>query len=155
MGEDRCQSRLFHAGKPYPRTCQECGLGSCKFPTIRKESELTDERPKWPHKVPEETARWLLNNTVTTITHHWEFTGPDTSRDWLVLHGEKSKEAFATCFFDLYPYEVSFRPDHAGLVQVAPNVRETIRKIDAWEKAHARERREYERLKRKFEGAAG
>lgn len=29
-----CQQKLMDAGKPYPRTCPECGLGPCKYKTI-------------------------------------------------------------------------------------------------------------------------
>jgi hypothetical protein len=112
-----------------------------------------DPRPEWKHKTPEDLARWLAGNHVTKITHHWEMTGPDTSRDWLMLHSKTSERQVATRFFTNNS-EFAFAPDHAQLVSEQPyaKVRETIKQIDDWEKKNARDRLEYERLKTKFGG---
>ena len=112
-----------------------------------------DVRPVWEHKISEDDARWLLADHVTKITHHWEFTGEDTSRDWIVLHREKGSRKFPTMFFYSNKY-FEFWPYHAGLIQPSRHwgdkLRETIQAIDAWEKKNQRDRSEYERLKRKF-----
>lgn len=110
-----------------------------------------DARPQWTHQTPEALARWLVSHHVTKITHHWEMTGVDTSRDWITLHSEKEKRDVASSFF-LNSREFEFSPNHAGLVQEVAyaKVREAIEKIDKWEKANARDRSEFERLKKKF-----
>lgn len=116
-------------------------------------SDATDSRPKWSHDTPEALARWLVSNFVTKITHHWRMTGPDTSEDWIELHSEKEKRRVNTYFFS-DNHDFSFSPYHAGLVQVRnkypESVRQTIDKIDLWEKANARDRADFERLKKKF-----
>lgn len=116
--------------------------------------EMITERPKWPYKTPEELVRWIFSSAIKKITHHWRMTGNDTSEDWLLFHNEKGEERrMPTRFEAVYP-EVRFDPDHARLIQLKgyPDVWETIRQIDAWEKANDHDRREYERLKVKFEG---
>lgn len=112
---------------------------------------METERPKWTHETAEDLARWLVSDFVTKITHHWEMTGPDTSRDWIVLHREKDSRTVPTRFFTNNP-DFEFSPDHACLVRERPysKVRDDIEKIDKWEKANARDRSEFERLKRKF-----
>lgn len=114
---------------------------------------MDDTRPKWTHKTPEDVARWLVGDHVTKVTHHWKMTGVDTSTEWLMLHKDKDSRQFSTNFFRDNP-EFEFAPYHAGLVRERPyaKVRETIDKIDAWEKANARDRSEFERLKKKFGG---
>lgn len=37
----RCSDELREQGKPYPRTCMECGLGPCKRKVIAKSAEQT------------------------------------------------------------------------------------------------------------------
>lgn len=112
---------------------------------------MSEERPKWTHQTPEELARWLVGHRITKITHHWEMTGVDTSREWIVLHAENSEKRFPSRFFRENT-EFEFAPDHVGLVQERPyaGVRKSIDNIDAWEKANARDRTEFERLKSKF-----
>lgn len=81
-------------------------------------------------------------------------TGADTATYWLMLHREKNgSREVPTNFFEKNN-EFAFSPDHAGLVQEQPytKVRETIAKIDAWEKNNASDRSEFERLKAKFGG---
>lgn len=54
-------------------------------------------------------------------------------------------------FFELF----AFAPDHAGLFRLTyegQRAAERLAEIDAFEKRNDRERREYERLRRKFEG---
>lgn len=55
-----------------------------------------------------------------------------------------------SAFFELF----EFRPDHAALFRltyVGSAARKRLEEIDAFEKTFDRDRREYERLKRKFE----
>jgi hypothetical protein len=114
-------------------------------------ARMEEKRPEWPHQTPEDLARWLVGHRVTKITHHWEFTGEDTSRHWIELHADKEKRAVASGFLE-HNREFVFRPDHAGLICEAPygKVRSTIETIDKWEKANARDRSEYARLQKKF-----
>lgn len=115
-----------------------------------------DKRPEWPHKTPEALARWLVSGHITKITHHWEFTGEDTSRHWIVLHKHDDKESriVDSGFLNNSP-DFEFAPDHASLVRPRnySEVRQSIEKIDRWDQVHAAERATYERLKKKF-GAA-
>lgn len=110
-----------------------------------------DKRPEWLHRTPEDLARWLVGHRVIKIAHHWEFTGVDTSRNWITLHSDQEKRDVSSDFFRNNS-EFVFDPDHAGLVSERPygRVRDTIEAIDKWEKANARDRSEYERLKVKF-----
>lgn len=111
-----------------------------------------DVRPPWPHKIPEEVARWLAASFVVRIDHQWKMTGVDTSHDWLVFYRtDGESREFPTAFAEMWP-EVHFSPNHASLVRFKPypDVRATLDQINAWEKKNARDRSEFERLKRKF-----
>jgi hypothetical protein len=120
-----------------------------------------DKRPAWSCQTPEELARWLAGHTITKITHHWEFTSEDTSKEWIELHaneasmGEKDKwvsRKVASNFLGTdYHSEFKFSPDHARLVQTSDKVRSNIEAIDKWEAKNKRDRAEFDRLKRKFE----
>lgn len=113
-----------------------------------------DTRPEWKHETPEPLARWLVSRAVTKITHHWRFTGEDTSENWIELHTDKNEKRRVASGFLNVSREFEFCPDHARLVRerTYSGVRESIEKIDAWEKKNARDRSEYERLKVKFGG---
>lgn len=110
------------------------------------------ERPKWHHRIPEATARWFADGHVVSIEHKWEFTGPDTSRHWLMLtRSDGASAEYPADILSHWPYELSFAPYHAGLASLRLEVVTTLREIDKWEKSNRRERSEYERLKKKFE----
>lgn len=115
-------------------------------------TDKPDTRPVWRHKMTEKDVAWF-NASITKITHHWEMTDVDKSRDWIELHREdKVKRSVPVDFFRKNSY-FEFCPDHRSLVTPTYEGREAIKDlaaIDAWEKRHAAERAEYERLKEKF-----
>lgn len=110
-------------------------------------------RPSWTHKVPYDFAKWLSRNNVKKITHHWEFTGVDTSIDWIELHSETESRK---CPVSLGGYQrsndVLFQPDHRTLVTLADHVAKTISEIEEWEKKESRDIADYKRLHKKLFG---
>lgn len=83
-----CTHVLMKAGKAYPRTCAECGLGPCKIPSR-------------PRAAPDYTAEVAVCGTchyakdvcqcVRTCDHDWKPTGKGTE--------EKCTKCGATCPF--------------------------------------------------------
>lgn len=117
--------------------------------------EVAEPRPPWPHKIPEDLARWIARNWVKKITHHRRILESFRDEIWIELHAEKEKKRVPIDFLEKYT-ELRFTPYCGGLINFVsyPNVTDTIAKIDAWEAKNARDRAEYERLKAKFEGKA-
>jgi len=114
-----------------------------------------DKRPVWEFDVKEDDARWLLSHRVTKITSHWQFTGVDTSKDWITLHPEKGEpHNFPSSFFHEGRNGFRFDPDGHRLIRPCSyrgeQIRKRIEEIDKWEKKNQRDRSEYERLKKKF-----
>lgn len=108
-------------------------------------------KPKWPFDMPEEFARWMASGRVTKITHHWRFTGVDTSEDWIEFHiGKESRRCPVRSWGS--GGEVVFRPDHCRLVALRDDVLERVKEIEAWEKSEARDIAEYQRLTKKLFG---
>jgi hypothetical protein len=119
-------------------------------------------RPRWNFKLPEATFRKLISRPITHVDHGWRFLTQDTSESWITLKtadngssdkGDTIKIAShsLSAFFDLF----QFKPDHARLfvlTHVGEQAQKQIAEIDKFERTCARDRREYERLKRKFEG---
>lgn len=117
-------------------------------------------RPKWDWKLPERTFRELTQRHIVGVSHGWKFTSEDTSESWIVLKlkdHDKSKGSEITIRSHELPALaelMEFRPDHASLFRLTytgEQARKRIAEIDAFEKTSDRDRREYERLKRKFE----
>lgn len=119
---------------------------------------MSDERPAWKYELSEAEVRWFIDGSITKITHHWEFTDVDKSRDWIELHKGKEgagKRSFPSNFLNTNGY-FEFRPNWRELVEPTYLGKQAIKDleaIDAWEKKHKRDRAEFERLKAKFEGA--
>ncbi|WP_192246124.1 hypothetical protein [Mesorhizobium silamurunense] len=110
-----------------------------------------DARPKWKHKISEADVRWLASGVIK-ITHHWEMTGADTSRNWIELHKEKEKRSFDSSFLNDNDY-FQFKPNWRELVvptYYGERAIQDLAAIDAWEKKNQHDRAELERLKRKF-----
>lgn len=74
----------------------------------------TTPRPKWQHNISFNEATWLRAHHIKSITHHWKFTGADTSIDWIEAHNEAGESR--RVFID--GRELRFRPNHAGLLQL-------------------------------------
>lgn len=105
--------------------------------------DKADHRPQWTFKISEELARWLWGNPVTKITHHWEFTSADTSREWIELHAKTGKRSIPTAL----PHGVNFAPNHAGLLRLDQSIEDLLRRIEAWEKKHKPDLDAYERMR--------
>jgi hypothetical protein len=119
-------------------------------------------RPVWKYKLPEATFRKLTSRPITRVDHGWRFLTSDTSESWITLitadngssdKGDTIKIAShnLSAFFELF----QFKPDHARLfwlTYVGEGAQKQIAEIDKFERTYDRDRRDYERLKRKFEG---
>lgn len=113
-----------------------------------------ESRPKWDYQLRIEAFRSLLSGVVQ-ITHHWEMTSADTSRDWAELH-TKGGYCYASsgagdCVWELF----QFRHDYKGLLKLTYKGERALalmEKIDAYDRKFDRELAEYKRLKAKFEG---
>jgi hypothetical protein len=111
-----------------------------------------EKRPDWDFPLTELQVK-NLNQLIVKITHHWEMTGVDTSRNWIEFHPDKGKPFVAPHGWQRL---FEFSGTHHNTL-IVPNYHgeRAIRRLDeikAFEKKHARERSEYERLKAKFGG---
>lgn len=117
-------------------------------------------RPKWNWQLSEADFRKLSARRIVGVKHGWKFTSADTSESWItvkLMDQDKSPGAEVKiashklpAFFELF----DFKPDHAGLFQFSYRgeaARKKLEEIDAFEKTNDRDRRDYERLKKKFE----
>lgn len=109
-----------------------------------------ETRPAWPYKLTEAQVR-ILSGFITKITHRWEMTSADTSRNWLEFQADKGKPFVAphgwTELFEFAPNH------HASLIQPNYQGREAQKRLDEikkFEQRYARERADFERLKKKF-----
>lgn len=117
------------------------------------EQKITDEKPKWDFKTPIEIARWLSSHDVKRIDFmDWHDGFGVQSKQWMVWWDGKAK------LLDV-PYktleiqstaEVKFEPDYRGLVHMDTRLVDRLDAIDKWEAKNKKERRDYERLKKKF-----
>lgn len=117
-------------------------------------------RPSWDFKLTEGEFRTLSYRRIVRVEHAWRFLTEDRSESWINLimndNGDDKGDTVQIAshrmpaFLDLF----KFAPDHAGLFQLTYNgeaARKRLAEIDKFEKTFDRDRREYERLKRKFE----
>jgi hypothetical protein len=112
-----------------------------------------EKRPDWPYKLTEAEVR-QLSGCITQISHRWEFTSADTSRNWLEFKADKGKSFVAPHgWAELF----EFAPNHhASLIQPNYQGRQALKRLDeikAFEQRNARDRADFERLRKKF-GAA-
>ena len=113
-----------------------------------------DKRPRWTHKIKEDLARWICNHLITKITHHVVMTSEDELGNFLLLeckHKDKFESRKVPTDFFKDNQEVRFNPDFRKLVKLSEEVIKTLRFIDAFESENDLDRKEYERLKRKFD----
>jgi hypothetical protein len=106
-------------------------------------------RPLWDQKLTESQV-WKLRHSIVKITHHWEMTGCDTSRDWFEFHtADGGKFRAPTGWGVLF----EFSPDHKGLIGPNHKGREACKVLDsikAWEKQNADDIAELKRLQQKL-----
>lgn len=65
-----CQQELRRQGKPYPRTCQDCGLGPCKHP-VQPHPAIQHSNPPFHTMKPE--AQEAVNATAEAAVKHLSF----------------------------------------------------------------------------------
>lgn len=115
---------------------------------------MTEEkRPDWGFPLTEAQVK-SLTQMIVKITHHWEFTSADTSRNWIEFHPDKGKPFRAP---DGWQKLFEFAANHHNTL-IVPNYHgeralKRLEEIKAFETRNAKERAEFERLKAKF-GAA-
>jgi hypothetical protein len=106
-------------------------------------------RPHWGQKLTENQV-WKLRGSIVKITHHWEMTGCDTSRDWFEFHtADDGKFRAPSGWDDMF----EFSPDHRGLIGPNYKGREACKALDsiqAWEKQNADDIAELKRLQQKL-----
>lgn len=111
--------------------------------------ERQTDRPVWDFKYPEEEARWLLSRRIAAIKARTSMSDNFETESWLEMYDSNGE----TRRFDSFPEYVQFRPVFGNLVgstYESDRMKVRIAEIDTWEMTHAKERAEYERLKRKF-----
>jgi len=108
------------------------------------------KRPVWDFPLTELQVK-NLNRMITKITHHWEMTGVDTSRNWIEFHPDKGNPFVApkgwTALFEFAPdhWNTLIRPNYSGERAI-----KRLDEIKAFEAKNARERADFERLKAKL-----
>lgn len=108
------------------------------------------KRPAWDFPLTELQVKSLCQ-MITKITHHWEFTSADTSRNWIEFHPDKGNpfrapDGWQKLFeFAANHHNSLIRPSYHGERAI-----EKLGEIKAFEAKNARERAEFERLKAKF-----
>ena len=118
---------------------------------------IQNARPAWPHKnISEADFRKIVNaGVIKRIEGKWEFTGEDTSREWLEATSSNGKTIVLPRAWEEVMVFVG-KSSSPGLFRFnyfGEKCLETIKIIDTWEKKNASDRAEYERLKAKFAGA--
>lgn len=118
-------------------------------------------RPTWDWKLPERAFRTLTMRRIVRVEHAWKFTSADTSESWINIkmtdNGDDKGDIVQIPSHMLPAFDALFHfaPDHAGLFRltsIGDAAAKRLAEIDNFERTHDRDRREYERLKRKFEG---
>ena len=111
---------------------------------------INDKRPEWDFPLTEQQVKNLCQ-MIVKITHHWEMTSADTSRNWIEFHPDKGKpfaapNGWQKLFeFSATHHNTLIRPNYHG-----ERAMQRLDEIKAFETKHAKERSEYERLKAKF-----
>lgn len=112
-------------------------------------------RPKRDFKLPEKQFRQLTAGRITSVKHGWKFLTEDTSDYWIDLTMSNEEvvripshliSEFSKIFY--------FGPRQTGLFELTvagQGAFNTLKQIDEFDKVNEQERKEYERLKRKFE----
>ena len=120
-------------------------------------------RPSWDWALPESIFRTLTARYIVRVEHDWKFLTEDTSEAWINLtmsnndcmKGEivQIPSHMLLAFRELF----EFSPDHAGLFRLTSRgqtAQKRLAEIKKFNATYDRDRRDYERLKRKFAGEA-
>jgi len=117
---------------------------------------MSDYRPKWDFTelTEAEFRRVYQHGMVVEVTAKRQFTGADTSVDWLDAKSSEGKiirlpQGYKEAF-EFVGY--STMPGLFGLTYLGKRMAARIKQIDAWEKQNKEDREQYEKLKRKFDG---
>lgn len=110
-----------------------------------------DNRPAWPYEISEDDM-YLLGCFITGIRHKRAMIDIDKSESWIELQAIGSEE-WRKMPGTAMQY-VNFDPIHwSSLFSLTYKGREALKRLEEikkWEEKNKRERREYERLKKKF-----
>jgi len=119
-------------------------------------------RPRWEWTISEAIFRTLTNRPITRVDHAWRFLTADTSENWINLkmadNGNSDKGDTVqiashqlAAFLELF----KFAPDHVRLFNLTYQGEQAVKRlaeVDKFDRTYDRDRRDYERLKKKFEG---
>lgn len=116
---------------------------------------MDNQRPVWAHKRISEAEfrRMWQFGMIITVSAKWEMTGADTTREWLEATNRSGdtmvmpRDWSAAWQFSGH----ASVPGLFGLTYDGDRMRETLEAIDKWEADNARDRAEFERLRKKFE----
>lgn len=112
-----------------------------------------DKRPEWPfEEMTEHDFRAIHEfGQITSVKSQWQFTGVDTSDEWLEVGNAKGSLRLPKSWRSAYTFVgLSLVPGLFELTHLGERMWEQLKKIDEWEVANAQDRREYERLRAKF-----
>lgn len=115
---------------------------------------MTDKCPGWRYKTPIDIVRFLMKNQVHKVEAGWWHDGFGIkSDDWFILHSANSKKTAKAPANLFTTGEIEIEARSGELVHARRDLLDTIEAIDKWNSKNAAERRQYERLKKKFETA--
>ena len=110
---------------------------------------MTDTRPSWGLKISERDFE-KMDVRMKGVRSQWKFISEDQTENWWEFSSDlktwfRSPPHWRECFeFSRDEYEL------LTLTYKGREAREKLQAIRSWEKKNARDRSEYERLKKKF-----
>ena len=120
-----------------------------------------DTRPEWTFDIPEKLMRWIRDHNIPTLKSGWRMVGVDRSEEWIELIAndgstrEVKDQRFyrKPCVWDYIKLNESGGHSIVKYTSQGESARDLLDKIDLFEKNHAAERAQYERLRKKFGNA--
>lgn len=111
---------------------------------------ITDTpRPVWVREFPYEVAKWLRFNRVVKVELHSEASDDGFGSTFFIVAYGKDEGASMRIEMEQMGH-ITLHASYRTLIEIPRDMEKMIDDTEAWDKAHKRERREYERLKRKF-----
>lgn len=117
---------------------------------------MDEVRPVWDFDMSENDARWFYRHAVDKITTSYTMTSADTADTFVHFYAGKNVLTRPSHYLEAHADVLDVSPDGHRVIQFwAVNYRaermiKRLEEIDKWEKKNARDRSEFERLKKKF-----
>lgn len=115
---------------------------------------MDDKRPVWDFTgMSESDFRTLFTfGMITGVKSKWAYTSLDTAEEWLEVSNDKRVIRLPKNWKTAMEFVgYSSSPGLFKFTYFGEKMEEKLKLIDKWEAKYERERRDYERLKAKFE----